>query len=161
MGLFERMGCTCAPNVDTYNVLINRLFGTGKSGNMVMAGRLLVEMVERGHAPSRKMQVICVRNLNVKVDMWELGNLERLFEKDVCAIRVDYLAIDALPSRQFLETEDRLEPSEEPFDISSVPRESSAPEELTEAETEYAVNIVTVFVDSSEAEEFQKLYPNP
>ncbi|KAK1322823.1 Pentatricopeptide repeat-containing protein [Acorus calamus] len=55
MGLFERMGCTCAPNVDTYNVLINRLFGTGKSGNMVMAGRLLVEMVERGHAPSRVM----------------------------------------------------------------------------------------------------------
>ncbi|KAK1287919.1 Pentatricopeptide repeat-containing protein [Acorus calamus] len=51
MGLFERMGC--APNVDTYNVLINRLFGTGKSGNVVTAGRLLVEMVERGHVPSR------------------------------------------------------------------------------------------------------------
>ncbi|MED6204125.1 hypothetical protein PIB30_006192 [Stylosanthes scabra] len=79
------------------------------------------------------------------------------------------------------------EPSEEPFDINAVPRESSAPVELTEAETEYAVNVVKhifdkhvvfqynctntipeqlledviVIVDASEAEEFSEVFSKP
>ncbi|ESR36489.1 hypothetical protein CICLE_v10027789mg [Citrus x clementina] len=38
---------------------------------------------------------------------------------------------------------------------------SSAPVELTEAETEYAVNVVTVIVDASEAEEFAEVASKP
>ncbi|KAG9457198.1 hypothetical protein H6P81_001706 [Aristolochia fimbriata] len=48
-------GC-CLPNLDTYNVLISGSFTVKKAEWMVEAGKLLVDMVERGFLP-RKYQL--------------------------------------------------------------------------------------------------------
>ncbi|KAG9147388.1 hypothetical protein Leryth_019644 [Lithospermum erythrorhizon] len=52
--IFERMGGgSCLPNLDTYNVLISAMFVTKKSDDLLLAGRLLIEMVDRGFLPRR------------------------------------------------------------------------------------------------------------
>ncbi|KAL9239575.1 hypothetical protein vseg_013884 [Gypsophila vaccaria] len=53
--VFGRMTGTeeCLPNLDTYNVLISKMFVRRKSEDLVVAGRLLVEMVDRGFRPTR------------------------------------------------------------------------------------------------------------
>ncbi|KAH9614618.1 hypothetical protein KSS87_010354 [Heliosperma pusillum] len=52
--LFGKMGLEeCLPNLDTYNVLISSMFVRKKSEDLMVAGRLLVEMVERGFLPTR------------------------------------------------------------------------------------------------------------
>ncbi|CAH8355849.1 unnamed protein product [Eruca vesicaria subsp. sativa] len=54
LGLFEKMGSGgCLPNLDTYNVLISGMFVRKRSEDMVVAGKLLVEMVERGFVPRK------------------------------------------------------------------------------------------------------------
>ncbi|CAN7130318.1 unnamed protein product [Brassica rapa subsp. narinosa] len=54
LGLFERMGSGgCLPNLDTYNILISGMFVRKRSEDMVVAGKLLVEMVERGFVPRK------------------------------------------------------------------------------------------------------------
>ncbi|CAA7043300.1 unnamed protein product [Microthlaspi erraticum] len=55
LGLFEKMvsgGC-CLPNLDTYNILISGMFVRKKPEDLVVAGKLLLEMVERGFVPRK------------------------------------------------------------------------------------------------------------
>ncbi|RAL49035.1 hypothetical protein DM860_001355 [Cuscuta australis] len=53
--VFEKMnsGEYCLPNLDTYNVLISSMFVRKKSHDLLVAGRLIVEMVGRGFLPRR------------------------------------------------------------------------------------------------------------
>ncbi|CAN1218708.1 Pentatricopeptide repeat-containing protein At1g74900, mitochondrial [Linum perenne] len=52
--LFETMGSgDCLPNLDTYNILIKAMFVRKKSDDVVLAGNLLIEMVDRGFVPRR------------------------------------------------------------------------------------------------------------
>ncbi|KAH1055244.1 hypothetical protein J1N35_033309 [Gossypium stocksii] len=52
--LFEKMSSeNCLPNLDTYNILISSMFVRKKSDDMVVAGKLLIEMVDRGFMPRR------------------------------------------------------------------------------------------------------------
>ncbi|CAE5964165.1 unnamed protein product [Arabidopsis arenosa] len=45
LGLFEKMGSgDCLPNLDTYNILISGMFVRKRSEDMVVAGKLLLEM---------------------------------------------------------------------------------------------------------------------
>ncbi|KAL2928592.1 hypothetical protein RDABS01_023699 [Bienertia sinuspersici] len=54
MDVFDMMGSwECLPNKDTYNILISSTFVRKKSEDLVVAGRLLIEMVERGFLPTR------------------------------------------------------------------------------------------------------------
>ncbi|KAK9747958.1 hypothetical protein RND81_02G026500 [Saponaria officinalis] len=54
LDVFGKMGTEeCLPNLDTYNVLISSMFVRKKSEDLVVAGRLLVEMVDRGFLPTR------------------------------------------------------------------------------------------------------------
>ncbi|KAF8111436.1 hypothetical protein N665_0076s0406 [Sinapis alba] len=54
LGLFEKMGSGgCLPNLDTYNILISGMFVRKRSEDMVVAGKLLLEMVERGFIPRK------------------------------------------------------------------------------------------------------------
>lgn len=49
--LFETMGkkAGCLPNLDTYNVVISAMFVRKQSEDMLVAGKMIMEMVERGH----------------------------------------------------------------------------------------------------------------
>ncbi|KAL8261333.1 hypothetical protein R6Q59_025382 [Mikania micrantha] len=52
--VFERMGSgECLPNLDTYNVLISSMFGRKRSDDLLVAGKLLIEMVDRGFIPRK------------------------------------------------------------------------------------------------------------
>ncbi|XP_057443005.1 pentatricopeptide repeat-containing protein At1g74900, mitochondrial [Lotus japonicus] len=56
LSMFEKMGdgsCSCLPNLDTYNVLISAMFVRKKSEDLVVAGKLLIEMVDRGFLPRK------------------------------------------------------------------------------------------------------------
>ncbi|KMT01029.1 hypothetical protein BVRB_9g222910 [Beta vulgaris subsp. vulgaris] len=54
LDVFDLMGSwECLPNKDTYNILISSTFVRKKSKDLVVAGRLLVEMVERGFLPTK------------------------------------------------------------------------------------------------------------
>ncbi|KAI4303869.1 hypothetical protein MLD38_039455 [Melastoma candidum] len=55
MSSFEEMnrGDYCLPNLDTYNILISSMFVRKRSEDLIVAGKLLVEMVERGFRPRR------------------------------------------------------------------------------------------------------------
>ncbi|OVA14359.1 Pentatricopeptide repeat [Macleaya cordata] len=50
--VFGKMdGGACLPNLDTYNVLISAMFVRRKADDLVVAGKLLMEMVDRGFMP--------------------------------------------------------------------------------------------------------------
>ncbi|PIN05699.1 hypothetical protein CDL12_21755 [Handroanthus impetiginosus] len=52
--VFKKMsGETCLPNLDTYNVLISAMFVRKKSDDLLIAGKLLMEMVDRGFLPRK------------------------------------------------------------------------------------------------------------
>ncbi|RYR33571.1 hypothetical protein Ahy_A10g048173 isoform D [Arachis hypogaea] len=52
--LFEKMGDgSCLPNLDTYNVLISAMFVRKKSEDLMVAGKLLLEMINRGFLPRK------------------------------------------------------------------------------------------------------------
>ncbi|KHN21111.1 Pentatricopeptide repeat-containing protein, mitochondrial [Glycine soja] len=52
--VFGKMGDgSCLPNLDTYNVLISAMFVRKKSEDLVVAGKLLMEMVDRGFLPRK------------------------------------------------------------------------------------------------------------
>ncbi|XP_057514238.1 pentatricopeptide repeat-containing protein At1g74900, mitochondrial [Actinidia eriantha] len=52
--VFEKMGSgECLPNLDTYNVLISSMFVRKKSDDLLVAGKLLIEMVDRGFLPRK------------------------------------------------------------------------------------------------------------
>ncbi|XAR50127.1 hypothetical protein NMG60_11004370 [Bertholletia excelsa] len=52
--LFEKMGGgDCLPNLDTYNILISAMFVRKKSDDLLMAGKLLIEMVNKGFLPRK------------------------------------------------------------------------------------------------------------
>ncbi|CAO2815879.1 unnamed protein product [Amaranthus hypochondriacus] len=52
--VFDLMGSwECLPNKDTYNILINSMFMRKKSEDLVVAGRLLIEMVKRRFLPTK------------------------------------------------------------------------------------------------------------
>ncbi|XVF50246.1 hypothetical protein PTKIN_Ptkin04bG0080600 [Pterospermum kingtungense] len=52
--LFEKMSTgDCLPNLDTYNILISAMFVRKKSDDLVVAGKLLIEMVDRGFMPRK------------------------------------------------------------------------------------------------------------
>ncbi|KAJ7956291.1 Pentatricopeptide repeat-containing protein [Quillaja saponaria] len=54
LSLFEKMGNgTCLPNLDTYNILISSMFVRKKSDDLLVAGKLLIEMVDRGFLPRK------------------------------------------------------------------------------------------------------------
>ncbi|EEF52069.1 pentatricopeptide repeat-containing protein At1g74900, mitochondrial [Ricinus communis] len=54
LDLFQKMGNgDCLPNLDTYNILINSMFVRKNSDNLLVAGKLLVEMVDRGFLPRK------------------------------------------------------------------------------------------------------------
>ncbi|KAL5730658.1 Pentatricopeptide repeat-containing protein [Ranunculus cassubicifolius] len=52
--VFEKM-CTgdCLPDLDSYNILISAMFVRKKPDDLLVAGKLLVEMVDRGFMPRR------------------------------------------------------------------------------------------------------------
>ncbi|XP_059641644.1 pentatricopeptide repeat-containing protein At1g74900, mitochondrial [Cornus florida] len=52
--VFEKMGNElCLPNLDTYNILISAMFVRKKSDDLLVAGKLLIEMVDRGFLPRK------------------------------------------------------------------------------------------------------------
>ncbi|RDX68324.1 Pentatricopeptide repeat-containing protein, mitochondrial, partial [Mucuna pruriens] len=52
--MFAKMGNgSCLPNLDTYNVLIGAMFVRKKGEDLVVAGKLLMEMVGRGFLPRK------------------------------------------------------------------------------------------------------------
>ncbi|KAL8466858.1 hypothetical protein ACS0TY_035796 [Phlomoides rotata] len=52
--IFEKMnGGSCLPTLDTYNILIGSMFVRKKSDDLVVAGKLLIKMVERGFLPRK------------------------------------------------------------------------------------------------------------
>ncbi|KAL2459416.1 Pentatricopeptide repeat (PPR) superfamily protein [Forsythia ovata] len=52
--VFERMtGGSCLPNLDTYNILISAMFVRKRSDDLLFAGKLLIEMVDRGFLPRK------------------------------------------------------------------------------------------------------------
>ncbi|KAH6775359.1 Pentatricopeptide repeat superfamily protein [Perilla frutescens var. hirtella] len=53
--MFAKMNCggSCLPNLDTYNILIGSMFVRKKSDDLLVAGKLLIEMVDRGFLPRR------------------------------------------------------------------------------------------------------------
>ncbi|WCJ36021.1 Pentatricopeptide repeat-containing protein At1g74900 mitochondrial [Euphorbia peplus] len=54
LDLFKKMGSgDCLPNLDTYNILINSMFMRKKSDDLLVAGNLLIEMVDRGFLPQK------------------------------------------------------------------------------------------------------------
>ncbi|KDP31158.1 hypothetical protein JCGZ_11534 [Jatropha curcas] len=54
LDLFQKMNSgNCLPNLDTYNVLISAMFVRKKSDDLLVAGKLLVEMVDRGFLPQK------------------------------------------------------------------------------------------------------------
>ncbi|XP_022137741.1 pentatricopeptide repeat-containing protein At1g74900, mitochondrial [Momordica charantia] len=54
LDVFEKMGRgDCLPNMDTYNVLISAMFVRKKSDDLVVAGKLLLEMIDRGFLPRK------------------------------------------------------------------------------------------------------------
>lgn len=54
LDLFQEMGTGgCLPNLDTYNILIGAMFVRKKSDDLLVAGKLLVEMVDRGFLPRK------------------------------------------------------------------------------------------------------------
>ncbi|KAF8399327.1 hypothetical protein HHK36_015192 [Tetracentron sinense] len=54
LDVFEKMGRgDCLPNLDTYNVLISAMFVRKKSDDVLLAGKLLLEMVDRGFVPRK------------------------------------------------------------------------------------------------------------
>ncbi|CAL1367843.1 unnamed protein product [Linum trigynum] len=54
LDLFEKMGGgDCLPSLDTYNILISAMFVRKKADDLLFAGKLLIEMVDRGFVPRR------------------------------------------------------------------------------------------------------------
>ncbi|OIV89474.1 hypothetical protein TanjilG_20936 [Lupinus angustifolius] len=54
LNMFEKMGDgSCLPNLDTYNILIGAMFVRKKSDDLVVAGKLLLEMIDRGFLPRK------------------------------------------------------------------------------------------------------------
>ncbi|KAK4253681.1 hypothetical protein QN277_010323 [Acacia crassicarpa] len=54
LDMLEKMrNRSCLPNLDTYNILISDLFVRKKSGDLVVAGKLLMEMIDRGFLPRK------------------------------------------------------------------------------------------------------------
>lgn len=52
--MFDKMnGGSCLPNLDTYNILIRSMFVRKKPADLLVAGKLLIEMVGRGFVPRR------------------------------------------------------------------------------------------------------------
>ncbi|GAB2269890.1 hypothetical protein Dimus_004809 [Dionaea muscipula] len=54
--VFEKMMRSrrpCLPNLDTYNILIRSMFVRKKAEDLTLAGKLLIEMVDRGFLPRR------------------------------------------------------------------------------------------------------------
>ncbi|KAL1814701.1 hypothetical protein DCAR_0518869 [Daucus carota subsp. sativus] len=52
--VFERMSAgECLPNLDTYNVLISAMFVRKTADDLLVAGKLLIEMVDRGFLPRK------------------------------------------------------------------------------------------------------------
>ncbi|XP_071737476.1 pentatricopeptide repeat-containing protein At1g74900, mitochondrial-like [Rutidosis leptorrhynchoides] len=52
--VFESMSSgECLPNLDSYNVLISGMFGRKRPDDLMVAGKLLIEMVERGFIPRK------------------------------------------------------------------------------------------------------------
>lgn len=52
--VFERMSTgDCLPNLDTYNILISAMFVRKKSDDLLVAGKLLTDMVDRGYLPRK------------------------------------------------------------------------------------------------------------
>lgn len=54
LDMFEKMrNGSCLPNLDTYNILISAMFVRKKSDDLMVAGKLLVEMIDRGFLPRK------------------------------------------------------------------------------------------------------------
>lgn len=54
LNAFEKMGSGCClPNLDTYNILISAMFIRKRSDDLLFAGKLLVEMVDKGFLPRK------------------------------------------------------------------------------------------------------------
>lgn len=54
LNFYEKMGSgNCLPNMDTYNILISAMFVRKKSDDLLVAGKLLMEMIDRGFLPRK------------------------------------------------------------------------------------------------------------
>ncbi|KAK6920778.1 Pentatricopeptide repeat [Dillenia turbinata] len=52
--VFEKTGSgNCLPNLDTYNILLSSMFVRKKPDDLLVAGKLLIEMVNRGYLPRK------------------------------------------------------------------------------------------------------------
>nr|CAD1832863.1 unnamed protein product [Ananas comosus var. bracteatus] len=81
--MFDKMGVrgACLPNLDTYNVIISAIFVRKRGEDMVVAGKMVREMVERGFLPRRFMFNKVVNGLLVTGNQEFARELLRLQDK--------------------------------------------------------------------------------
>ncbi|KAB1202422.1 hypothetical protein CJ030_MR8G019494 [Morella rubra] len=65
------------PNLDTYNILISAMFVRKKSGDLLVAGKLLIEMVDRGFLPRKFTFERVLNGLLLTVEMDGHGILKK------------------------------------------------------------------------------------
>ncbi|KAG6538073.1 pentatricopeptide repeat-containing protein At1g74900, mitochondrial-like [Zingiber officinale] len=75
---------SCLPNLDTYNVIISAMFSRRRSEDMLVAGKMVMEMVERGHLPRKFMFNRVLNGLLVTGNQEFAKGLLRLQEKHKC-----------------------------------------------------------------------------
>lgn len=87
--LFGRMGEqeSCLPNLDTYNVIISAMFVRRRPEDMLVAGKMVMEMVERGHLPRKFMFNRILNGLLLTGNQEFAKELLRLQEKYRCLHR--------------------------------------------------------------------------
>ncbi|CAL9755655.1 unnamed protein product [Musa acuminata subsp. burmannicoides] len=87
--LFGRMGEqeSCLPNLDTYNVIISAMFVRRRPEDMLVAGKMVMEMVKRGHLPRKFMFNRILNGLLLTGNQEFAKELLRLQEKYRCLHR--------------------------------------------------------------------------
>ncbi|KAK9117031.1 hypothetical protein Sjap_015978 [Stephania japonica] len=79
MELFEKMRSgECLPNLDTFNVLISAMFVRKKADDLLAAGKLLIEMVDRGFVPRRFIFNRILNGLLLTGNQWFAKEILRL-----------------------------------------------------------------------------------
>ncbi|KAK9119609.1 hypothetical protein Scep_017702 [Stephania cephalantha] len=79
MELFGKMRSgECLPNLDTYNVLMSAMFVRKKADDLLVAGKLLIEMVDRGFVPRRFIFNRILNGLLLTGNQWFAKEILRL-----------------------------------------------------------------------------------
>jgi pentatricopeptide repeat protein len=83
LNLFDKMGNrgACLPNRDSFNIVISRMFVRKKPQDVLVAGKMTKEMVERGYLPTRFMFNRVLNGLLLTGNQAFANELLRLQEK--------------------------------------------------------------------------------